>query len=481
MHPVDYVIVALYLAAMMAVGAWFYRRQTRTDEYFVGDRRMGAGHIGLSVVATDVGGGFSIGLGGVGFAIGLAGSWLLFTGLVGAWAAAVILIPRVKSLGERYGWTTFPEYLQHRYDGRTRLAAALFSGIGYAGFVGGQLLAGAKLSATAFDVDLTTAVWIMAGVVIVYTAFGGLQAVVYTDTVQWAVLLGGLALFGLPFAWDAVGGWEGLTAALPASHFSLTNVDALTVLGWFLTIIPIWFVGMTLYQRIYATRDVKTARRAWYLAGLLEYPTMAFLGVGLGMMARVLYPTVDPEMGLPLLLRDVLPVGVTGIVLAAYFSAIMSTADSCLLASVGNFVGDIYQRHVNPAAGERRVLGLSRLLTVLVGLASVSVALALPGVLDAILLAYEFVAAGLFAPTLLGLLWRRPSPAAALSAMAAGGGTALLLRVVPALDPFGQPILLALPLSALVLVVVSWLAPNRDPAARAVVRVAGDPAGEAAP
>ena len=471
MHPVDVAIIALYLAAMIAVGAWFARRQQRVDEYFVGDRRMGAAHIGLSVVATDVGGGFSIGLGGLGFAIGISGTWLLFTGLVGAWMAAVMLIPRVKALGDEHGWLTYPEYLEARFDGRVRLVAALVSGLGYAAFVGAQILAGAKLSSAAFDLPLTSAVLVMALVVVVYTCLGGLQAVIYTDTIQWTILLAGLALCALPCAWWQVGGLDGLRAALPPEHLSLANISFMQALTWGLTIIPIWFVGMTLYQRIYATRDLRSAQRAWYLAGLLEYPVMAFLGATLGMIARVMFPDAESEMGLPLLIRDVLPVGVVGLVMAAYFSAIMSTADSCLLASVGNFVGDIYQRHLAPGARQRRVLLVSRVLTLLVGLASVSVAMLFPKVLDAMLLAYAFMVSGLFAPTLAGLLWRRTSTAAALWGITLGGTAAIVLEVFPALNPLDESILVALPLSALVVAVVSWLRPDSDRAMEAGSRV----------
>ena len=431
MHPIDLTIVGLYLAVMLGIGLYFFRRQQRTDEYFVGDRKMGAWHIGFSVVATDVGGGFSIGLGGLGFAVGLSGSWLLFTGLVGAWLSAVLLLPRVKPLGERLGWLTFPDYLAHRFDGRLRVAGALISGIGYAAFVGAQILAGAKLGAAAFDLSLGTAVWIMAVVVVAYTSFGGLQAVVLTDTVQWIVLLGGLALFGVPCGWMAVGGWEGLRSALPAPHFSLTAVGPAKLGAWALTIIPIWFVGNTLYQRIFATRDLKTARRAWYLAGLLEYPAMAFLGALLGMFAAALFPEAEPEMGLPLMLRHILPVGVAGLVLAAYFSAIMSTADSCLLASVANVVHDLYRRHLHPEAGERRLLWLSRVLTVVTGLLSVSLAFALPNVLDAILLAYAFLVCGLFVPTVAGLLWRRATARGALASMVTGCLVVLAWQIAP--------------------------------------------------
>jgi SSS family solute:Na+ symporter len=457
----DLLIVAAYTAGMLGVGLYYLRRQERTDQYFVGDRKMGAFHIGFSVVATDVGGGFSIGLGGLGFAMGLAGSWLLFTGLVGAWLAAVIVIPRVKPLADRFGWLSYPDYLEHRFDSRTRLAAAVVSAVGYGAFVGAQILAGAKLGSVAFEVDQATAVWLMAAVVVGYTALGGLQAVVLTDTVQWSILLIGLACFALPFAWIEVGGLAGLTAALPAAHFSLTNIGVLEFATWMITIVPIWFVGMTLYQRIYATRDVKTAKRAWYLAGLLEYPVMAFLGVALGMMARAMFPEVESELGLPMLIREVLPVGVTGLVIAAYFAAIMSTADSCLLASVGNLVGDLYLRYLDREATDRRVLLLSRALTLVVGFGSVAIAFALPKVIDAIMLAYSFMVSGLFVPTLAGLIWRRTSATAALWGMLVGGGLAVLLGAVPSISPVDEPILVALPASAVVLVVLSLLFPNR--------------------
>lgn len=463
MHWVDFTIIGVYFLGFIAIGLYFALRQTSVDEYFVGDRKMGAGHIGFSVVATDVGGGFSIGLGGLGFAIGLSGSWLLFTGLIGAWLAAVLVIPTVKRMGDRHRFLTYPDFLEARYDGRIRLVAALVSGIGYAGFVGAQILAGAKLSAAAFDIDQTTAALIMAGVVIGYTSLGGIQAVIYTDTLQWIVLLSGLLFLAVPFAYYEVGGLEGMRAALPESHFSLTNVSWREIVTWLLSIVPIWFVGMTLYQRIYATRDEHTAKRAWFLAGLLEWPLMAFLGVTLGMAGRVLFPGAEAEMGLPLLIKNVLPVAIAGLVMAAYFSAILSTADSCLLAATGNFVNDLYQKHINPSAADRRVLRVSRVVTIVLGVASISIALAVPKVLDAILLSYAFMVSGLFVPTIAGLHSRRVSATAALWSMTLGGGSSILFSLAPSLNPLGEPILLSLPISLVALVVATFVWPvKRD-------------------
>ncbi len=453
MHPVDLVILTAYFAGMLAVGVYFKRRQSGLDEYFVGGRNMSARHIGLSVVATDVGGGFSIGLGGLGFVLGLSASWLLFTGLVGAWMAAVLLVPRVKSLGVTHGHRSYPDFLGHRFGEPTRVLAAIVSAIGYAGFTGAQLLAGGKLASAAFGLDLHTAVIVMSVVIVGYTALGGLEAVVYTDTVQWSILFVGLLFLALPMAVSAAGGLDAVRAAVPDGHLRLDNVGWSQLATWAVTIIPIWFVAMTLYQRIHASRDVATARRAWFVAGLLEYPAMAFMGAALGTVARVLYPTADPEMGLPLVIRDVLPLGVTGLVLAAYFAAIMSTADSCLLASVGNTVDDLYSRHVSPSSSESHLLGLSRVLTLVIGFGSVGFALYVPTVLDSILLAYSFMVAGLLVPTLAALYWRRPSGAAAFWSIMVGGGSTVALNVVDA-DIGLDPVFVGLGLSAVVLVVV---------------------------
>jgi SSS family solute:Na+ symporter len=432
MSSLDFLVFGVYMAVILGVGLYHFRRNSGLDDYYVGGRQIGWKHVGLSVVATDVGGGFSIGLGGLGYVMGLAGSWLLFTGLVGAWLAAVLLVPRVKQLDAREGFLTYPDLLRWRYGSRTAAVAALISGIGYLGFTGAQMLAGAKLaSATifrdgAFGLDaMTISLLVIAGVTVLYTVLGGIKAVIHTDAVQWAVLLGGLLLVALPLAMHEVGGFGGLRDELPPAHFDLTAVSPGQITSWFVTIIPIWFVAMTLYQRIYACADTGEARKAWYLAGLLEWPAMAFAGVLLGMCARVLFPGVEPETGLPRLVAEVLPVGAAGLVIAAYFSAIMSTADSCMMAASGNFVGDFLARWSHGPRGESAQLRASMISTALIGVAAVLLAARFERVLDMILHAYTFMVAGLLVPTL-GVFWFRSGSApAAITAMLLGGFSAL--------------------------------------------------------
>ncbi len=433
MHFIDYIIFIVYFILVLIVGFYFYFKNNNREDYYVGGRTMAPSHIGMSIVATDVGGGFSIGLGGLGYLMGISGSWLLFTGLVGAWLAAVFTIPKVKKIDKKMGMLTYPDFLRNTFGDNVALVAALISGIGYLGFTGGQILAGAKLAAgsvfsnISFMDPLSFSLYIMASIVLAYTVLGGLKAVIYTDTIQWIVLLSGLALFGVPFALKEVGGLSQLRASLPAEFFTLSNITFKQFMNWFFTIVPIWFIAMTLYQRIFACKDVKDAKRAFYIAGILEYPIMAFLGVILGMISRVFFPGVEAEMGLPMLLRDVLPIGITGIIISAYFSAIMSTADSCLIASSGNFVNDVIERYFMKDVSDKKIMKLSQLVTLVIGVITLIIASQFKTVLEIILHAYSFMVAGLLVPTMFAYFSKNKDSMAALLSMISGGSFTLFL------------------------------------------------------
>lgn len=443
MHPIDLSIFVLYIIGLLAFGYYFYQKNKGGDDYYVGGRKMNSLHIGLSVVATDVGGGFSIGLGGLGFTMGLSGSWMLFTGLLGAWSAAVLLIPKVKKNPVFKDAFTFPQVFEHHYSASVALVAAIISAIGYAGFTSSQILAGAKLANGTFSgLSLDAAVLIMGIVAVVYTVMGGLKAVIYTDTIQWTILMFGLIFVGIPISYQAIGGWEAIESTLSPEMLTLTNVSWQDLVYWLVTIFPIWYIGMTLYQRIYASKDEKTAKRAWYLAGLFEWPVMAFMGVLLGMFARVAadqgmfdylgaanLAETDPETGLPMLLRTVLPVGFMGVMLAAYFSAILSTADSCLMASSGNVVTDIISKITGLNPENRSFLKTSQIVTFLIGAFAIVLAYSMENVLTLMLYSYAFMVSGLFVPVIGALYWKKSTPAAAMTAMLVGGCTTLVLQL----------------------------------------------------
>ncbi|WP_051260708.1 sodium:solute symporter family protein [Algoriphagus marincola] len=473
MHWIDLVIFVVYMLAMLGVGVFFMRKNTGQEDYYVGGRSIGSWHIGLSVVATDVGGGFSIGLGGLGFMMGISGSWMLFTGLLGAWIAAVLLIPRVKSDPAFAKFFTFPQIIGYLYNSTTAKVAAIICFLGYLGFTASQLLAGAKLASGTFEtLDLHTALLIMGAIAVVYTVMGGLKAVIYTDTVQWIILMLGLMFIGIPMAYRYVGGWQSIQETVPSEFFSFGNLTWQDLFNWAITIIPIWFVGMTLYQRIFAARDVKSAKKAWFIAGLFEWPIMAFMGVSLGLLARVAVEqgaldgfttAMDPEMGLPVLLSQILPAGILGLMMSAYFSAVLSTADSCLMAASGNLTTDLLGNSKKPRT-HRSEMRLSQLITFLIGVVAILLAWQMNEVLSLMLYSYAFMVSGLLVPVVAGLFFGKSNWKAAVTSMILGGSITAVLTFLDLEMPLGlDPNLYGLTASLIAFIVIDKIDTNVHP------------------
>src|SRR5690606_980946 len=191
-----------------------------------------------------------------------------------------------------------------------------------------------------------------------------------------------------------------------------------------------------------------TAKKAWFIAGLFEWPIMAFMGIALGLFARVGYEQglftaigyapgtqLDAELGLPLFLRTILPVGLMGLMLSAYFSAIMSTADSCLMAASGNFTTDILEYF----KGTRKFghIKYSQIITLIIGALAIILATNMQNVLELMLYSYAFMVSGLLVPVLGTLLLKEPSARAAVVAMVVGGLTTLILIITQVKLPFG--------------------------------------------
>ncbi len=145
------------------------------------------------------------------------------------------------------------------------------------------------------------------------------------------------------------------------------------------------------------------------------------------MFARVLVPELsDPELATPTMILTLLPIGITGIVIAAYIAAVMSTADSCLIGPVTIFTHDIYGKYLKPHATDAERVRVARILTLTLGALAITLAYAVPNVLDLILFAYTFGAAALFFPMLGLLFWRGATASGAFWSMVLGGGCAVI-------------------------------------------------------
>lgn len=239
-----------------------------------------------------------------------------------------------------------------------------------------------------------------------------------------------------------VGGYGSLMEQLAANPetVALTRwgaVDMKTAVGWFLSIFPVWFISIATFQRVIAAKDENTAKWGIFLTGFpIEWPLFAIGMTLVGLLAHLVVPGLsDPELATPTMIVTILPIGLSGLVVAAYMAAVLSTADSCLMGSVAIFTNDIYRKLLNPEASDEQLMKVNRLAVVIMGAFAIGLAYKIPRVIDLVMYAYTFGAAGLFFPMLALLFWPRATATGAFWSILLGGGSALIWSLMG--DPGG--------------------------------------------
>ncbi|MEM7280491.1 MAG: sodium:solute symporter family protein [Pseudomonadota bacterium] len=438
LHLIDLIIIVVYFVLLIAIGLRIARKDNNSESFLAASRNMNVVQTSASAAATDLGGGFSIAMGGLGFTLGISGSWLIAMSGLSIVLVSFLMVPKVKRWADRTQGLTTGDLFEARFDRRTGLVAAIAIGLAWFTFVGGQVIAGAKLLQVLMSIELAYAVLISGVIVLAYTTLGGLKAVIYTDVFQMVILLVGIVFIAVPIGLYQVGGWEGMVA-----HFSQSPdpeqqrkiqwgaAGWKTILGWFLAVVPVWFVSIAGIQRIVAARDETTARRGFFFAGVpIEWPLFAIGATLVGMIASMLFPDLaDPEQATIKVILELLPIGLAGVVVAAYVAAVMSTADSCLIGPVAIFTNDIYRKWLKPQASDKDLLAMARAATLILGVLSIAMAYLIPSVLDLIMYAYTFGAAGLFFPMLALLFWPRATASGAFWSIIAGGAAAVIWSI----------------------------------------------------
>ncbi len=364
---VEYAIMAIYLIATFGFALYFGRKQGRDDtaDYFLAGRALPWYLIGFSFYASNMSGASFVGLIGASYSQGL-------TVFHYEWTAALVLVlfaGFVLPVFLRNRLATVTEYLELRFDRRTRLAYSLFT-LATLLFIdmAGALYAGAIVMQTGLPVlDLWSACILISLFVGAYTIFGGLRAVVITDALQAVVLIVGAAVVAI-YGLYAVGGWGALTAQLDARSLTMfrpasdgflpwPGIGGVVILGLYY-----WTFNQYFVQRALAARSLEDGRKGALFAGLLKVPNLLLMIVP-GMVAAVLYPALgSPDKAFPTLAFELLPLGLRGIVLAAMLAAIMSSLDSALNAGASLVTLDLV-KPAWPRLSEGRLLRIGRIVT----------------------------------------------------------------------------------------------------------------------
>jgi SSS family solute:Na+ symporter len=449
----DSIIMVLYFVGMILVGVYYSKKAKSSDDFLVAGRNVGFFRLTSTITAGDMGGGYVIGTVGLAYAAGYGASWLTFSSLLGTFAVALFLASRIKPLADKLKFVSQPEFLGYRYDKRARLVGSIMATFANITFVGTQIVAGAVLISVITGLPKAAAAWIAGGIIIAYTALGGLGSVITTDVIQLLIIMGGIYFIAVPVGLVKVGGFAALKEAVGPEFFKMGSVPAKDVIKWFLAVVPAWLMSMVTWQRIFAAKDLKTAKRSYFTSGVLMWPIFAFFICTLGIIAAALYPGLESQMALPTFITTALPAGVTGLLLSAFAAAVMSTGDNSLMCATATITNDIYKGFIKTDASDEDIMKISRIVIIICGVFSLVVALYSPFVLKLMLYAYQFNAA-MFWPAILGLLWKRATSEAAFWSLLVGGIGSVVWAVMG--SPLGwPPIYFAFPITLVLMIVIS--------------------------
>ncbi len=418
---IDYVIVILYLVGILVLGLYFRTRVTSSSDYFLAGKLLPFWAIGMSIVVSDIGAFDFVGLTGQAYRFGIVVANFDWIGSVPAMIlAGMVFIPYYW----RAGVFTIPEYLGRRYNIYVRTISSLVWLIFIVFNLGVILWASGVMLSELMGWSVLTSILITAFVVGLYTLLGGLSAVVMTDVVQLIIMfVGAFAILFLGF-WE-VGGWGAMVNAIKSlgpeyqNHFTLiVSPEANTPYPWTgilfglaLVLAPAYFIAnQTIVQRCLGARDEWSAKASMLFGALLKI-CIPILVVIPGLIALGLFPGIeDADRAYARLIKEILPPGMTGLVFAAFFAALMSSVDSALNSAATLWTKDIYQRFIKPDADDGHYLAVGRIFTgILMVFAIITSPLSskFPGIYVYIQTLFSFFQGPLLAVLLLGMFWAR--------------------------------------------------------------------------
>ena len=508
---IDYVVFGAYAALIVGVGLWVSREKEghvkNTEDYFLAGKALPWWAIGASLIASNISAEQFIGMSGSGFRLGLAIAsyeWMAaVTLLVIAWFFLPIYLEK--------GIFTMPQFLEKRYDGRVRTLLAVFWLLVYV-FV--NLTSVLYLGALALEGIMGVPLfWGIAGLALfatVYSIYGGLEAVAWTDVVQVIVLIGG-GLLTTVLALDAYGDGAGVLAGLGRlvddlpERFNMVlapgellytddagaTQDAYQLLpgfgvllgGMWVANLFYWGCNQYIIQRALAAKSLKEAQRGLAFAGGLKL-LLPLIVVIPGIVAFGLEAPIDKaDQAYPWLLGTYIGPGLKGLAFAALAAAIVSSLASMMNSTATIFTMDLYKTSIHPEASETRLVTTGRVVSLVAIVVAALTAYPLLGAIDQAFQYIQeytgFISPGVLAVFVMGLFWKKATANAALvTAVLSIPLSALakvLLPTIPFLNRMGYVFLISVAL----IVAISYLEGRGQDSPKAIriegVRAARDP------
>jgi solute:Na+ symporter, SSS family len=434
LSTLDWAVIAFYFLLTFGVAIWASIRERQsagtTKDYFLAGRNAGWFLVGGSLFASNIGSEHLVGLAGTGAASGVAVAQFEILASLILLILGWVFVPFYLASGV----FTMPEFLERRYSAGARWYLAVISIIAYVlTKISVTIAAGGIVFTALMGIDFWTGALVVVVITGIYTIFGGLRAVLYTDLMQMFVLIGGavaVTLIGL----NELGGWSAMTAAAGPEFMDMWKPMSDPNFPWtgILLGAPIlgvwyWCTDQFIVQRTLAAHNEDHARRGTIFAGYLKIlPLFIFVVPGIVAFALAKSGRIQlaaPDQALPTLVGSLLPSGARGLVVAGLMAALMSSLSSVFNSTSTLVTIDVYKK-LRPLASERQLVLFGQVVTaVLVGLGLlwIPVMKLISGQLYQYLQSVQaYISPPIAAVFLIGILWKRVNAKGAMAALLAG-------------------------------------------------------------
>jgi len=424
------VFLAIYIAILLGIGLYFSRRQRSETDFWLAGRELGPISIGLAAASAWTTASALLLATGLFLLYGIGSIWIWVFPNIAGLAIIAAISGRIKNIPA----LTQPELMEIRYDPMIRAPVAIAVTImmilfSVTDFIGFKMVLG-----TFFGIEPIFAIAIMAVSVALYVGVGGFRAVVWTDMVQY-ILLAGLAAYVAHMALGLSAN-EGVSLIAASSMLGADWWDIFSMGGilgalvFIVALVPGWVAEQDPWQKVWAARDDRSAKRGLLLGAtllVLIYSFCLLAAIGLS----VIYPRPGNEMEAEMLylriISDNVPGWLLGLLTIGFAAASMSCTDTFATSGASCLSRDLIQRHLWPTATVKEMLILNRILIVIMVFISALIALNVDSIMDAVIIATVIGTTSYFFPIIGGLYWKRATKWGAMAALVAGGGTQILL------------------------------------------------------
>lgn len=419
---IDHIIVCIFLLINLCLGLYVGRGMSSIKDFAVGQRRYSSYAILATMSASFIGGGYTFGISEKVFRFGIVYFLCILGVSLQQIFVAKVVAPR---MGRFRKAISVGDMMAQLYDKKVQVITGVAGAIVCTGIIGAQVGAIGYVFNTFLGIDKTLGIIIGCGIVISYSVFGGLKAVVATDLLQFSILLIAIPLT-LYFGIEKAGGLNQVMASLPVDHLNpLGTMATISAIALFLSFLLGEMLVPPYIQRLFIAKDEKTTQRGVMLSGLISAPFFA-IACMIGLVAYALNPDLQPTLALPHVLNEAAPVGLKGIAIAGIIAVVMSSADSYLNAAAVCAVHDVMKPLASKQMSAKAELRLSRIFTFAIGTFAVVFALSIESLVDILLYSYNFWAPMILVPFVAGVLGYTITPRGFIYSALAGVFTVIV-------------------------------------------------------